>query len=506
MRTPKTPIPGAAPTAAPVPRAAAAAALLLAAAILAGCSVGPRYERPDLALPETFRGAEAAGGAETPAAGAEAASLADRAWWEVVDDPVLARLIDEALRQSHDVRLAAWRVEEARALAGIARSERYPALGASAGVSRGRSSEAIVPGGATTDLYDVNLGVSWEVDLWGRLRHLDDAARARYLATEEGARAVRLSLVAEVATAYFRLRALDQQFAIARRSAGAFTETRDLFERRLAAGLASGLETASAEGSLATTGARVPDLERRIAAQENRLAVLLGRTPYDVPRGAALDDRSLPPEVPAGLPADLLRRRPDLRAAEQELVAANAEVGVATAELFPTLRLTGAFGGLAPEVGELFGVGKTWSVGAGLLSPVVQGRRLQDQRDAAVARWEQAKVVYEAQVTNAFAEVGTALAAYRDLAEVEREQARAVWAYREAVQIANSRYLSGLADYLEVLQAQQQLFPAETALADIRFERLAALVELYRALGGGWQLPDAEWSAPAQVAAAEVGR
>ena len=468
----------------------------LAAALLAGCSVGPRYERPEVALPETIRGAS------TPAAAAE--SLADRAWWEVVDDPVLASLIDEALRQSHDVRLAAWRVEEARALAGIARAERYPAIGAAAGVSRGRSSELLVPGGTTTELYDVNVGVSWEVDLWGRLRHLDDAARARYLATEEARRAVRLALVADVATSYFRLRTLDQQFAIARRSAGAFTETRDLFERRLAAGLASGLETASAEGSLASTGARVPDLERRIAAQENRLAVLLGRNPGDLPRGLTLDDQLLPPEVPAGLPADLLRRRPDLRAAEQELVAANAEVGVATAELFPTVRLTAAFGGLAPEVGELFGEGESWSVGGGLLSPVFQGRRLQNQRDAAVARWEQAKVAYEAGVTNAFAEVATALAAYRELALAEREQARAVAAYREAVRIANSRYLSGLADYLEVLQAQQQLFPAETVLAETRFERLAALVELYRALGGGWQLPDADWAGRAQVASAAV--
>lgn len=470
----------------------------LAVALLAGCSVGPRYERPQVPVPEAIRGAASA----APVAAAE--SLADRAWWELVEDPVLASLVDEALRQGHDVRLAAWRVEEARALAGIARAERYPAVGAAAGWSRGRSAESIVPGGATTGLYDVELGVSWEVDLWGRLRHLDDAARARYLASEEAARAVRLSLVAEVAAAYFRLRALDEQVTIARRSRSAFAETRDLFANRLAAGLASGLETASAEGSLAATGARIPELERQIAAEENRLAVLLGRTPGDLPRGRALAEHPLPPEVPAGLPADLLRRRPDLRAAEQQLVAANAEVGVATAELFPAVRLTGAFGGIAPEVGDLFGAGKTWSLGGGLLSPLVQGRRLRDRRDAAVARWEQAKVVYEAQVTNAFAEVSTALAAYRELAEAEREQARAVEAFREAVRIAGSRYLSGLSDYLEVLQAQQQLFPAETALAATRYERLAALVELYRALGGGWQVADGEWAGRAQVASTRV--
>ena len=228
-------------------------------------------------------------------------------------------------------------------------------------------------------------------------------------------------------------------------------------------------------------------------AQENLLSFLLGRNPGDVPRGAPLNDQLLPPEIPAGLPSDLLERRPDLREAERELMAANADVGVAVADYFPRVSLTALFGGVAPEVSNLFGDGKTWSVGGGLLTPVIQGQRLKNQHRAAVARWEQARVRYEQSVTNAFSEVSTALVAYQKLADVEREQAQAVASYREAVSAANSRYLSGLADYLEVLQAQRQLFPAENSLAETRFERLATLVVLYRALGGGWQLADSDW-------------
>ncbi len=471
--------------------------LILTGGLLAACTVGPHYQRPPIVAPDQIRGAAPAVETSAPAAGAaaDAASLADRAWWEIVEDDALEALIAEALRANHDVRLAAWRVEEARADAGIARSESFPQAQAGGGWSRGRQSEFLFGATETTELYDVDLGLSWEIDLWGRIRRLNEAALAQYLATEEARRGVMLSLVSEVATAYFRLRALDFQLEIAERTAEAFAGTHALFARRLEAGLASSLETASAEASVATTSASIPELERRIAAQENLLAFLLGRNPGAIARGAALNDQLLPPAIPAGLPSELLERRPDLRRAEQELIAANAAVGVAVADYFPRVSLTGAFGGVAPEVSELFGRGESWSAGGGLLTPVFQGRRLQDRHRAAVARWEQAKVRYEQSVTGAFAEVSTALVAYEKLAGVEREQARAVASYREAVGVANSRYLSGLADYLEVLQAQQQLFPAENALALTRFERLATLVELYRALGGGWRLADAEWAA-----------
>jgi multidrug efflux system outer membrane protein len=452
--------------------------------LLNGCAVGPNYERPPISSPVEFRGQPAG----------EAASLADEAWWDVLQDSTLRGLIDEALKSGFDIRAAAWRVEEARANAGIAKSEFFPQIQGEAGWSRGRVSEFVSPVPGTLELYNANVGFSWEVDLWGRIRRLNEAALARFLATEEARRGVQLSLVSDVATAYFELRTLDAEKEIAERTARAFKETHDLFSHRYEAGIASALETASAAAPLASTQAVIPDLERRIAGQENRIALLLGRNPGDVPRGAALDAQVLPPDIPAGLPSELLKRRPDLRQAEQALIAANADVGVTVAEYFPSLRLTGVFGGLAPQVSDLFKDGKQWSIGGGLLTPLFQGRRLKNQNRAAVARFEQAKVEYERSVTNAFAEVSTALVAYERLAHVEEEQERAVAAYREAVDLANSRYLSGLADYLEVLLAQRQLFPAENTLTQVRFERLAALVDLYRALGGGWRLEDTGWT------------
>ena len=463
------------------------ARLLLAALALAGCAVGPNYRRPDVAVPDQLPG---------QAAQAQAASLADQAWWDVFRDDALRSLIAEALRRGYDVRIAAARVEEERALAGIAHAGYYPQLQASAEWTRSRSSPFAAISAVPVSLYNVNLGLSWELDLWGRVRRLNEAALAQYLATEDARRGVLLSLAAEVATGYFNLRKLDLQLEIAKRSAGAFKETDDLFSRRLAGGAASALETASAEATLAATTANIPNLERAIAAQENQLDLLLGRNPGPIPRGAPLDDQFMPPEIPAGLPSQLLERRPDLRQAEHALVEANAEVGVATANMFPTISLTGAMGGVAPQVSELFGDGKTWSIGAGLLTPIVQAGRLKHLRHAAAAQWEQAKAGYQQSVTSAFAEVATALVAYQKLDEVERDQARAVAAYREAVRLSNLRYVAGLSDYLEVLQAQQQQLAAENSLAESRFERLATLVELYKALGGGWKLSDDEWPGP----------
>ena len=491
------------------PLVLAVAFALVAMALLTGCAVGPDYRRPPVTTPDQIRGQEqpeesAPTGAgqtgPTPApapageATAEVASLADQAWWDVFQDPPLKALIDEALRNGYDARLAAWRVEEARANAGIARSEFFPQIQGEAGWSRSRFPDVTSQVTGPVSLYDVRLGLTWEIDLWGRIRRLNEAALARCLSTEEARRGVMLSLVSDVATAYFRLRALDFQLEIAKRTTVAFQETHDLFSRRFEAGTASALETSSAEASLATTAATIPDLERQIEAQENQLALLLGRTPGAIPRGAELNDQPLPARVPSGLPSDLLKRRPDLREAEQGLVAANADVGVTVADFFPSISLTGTFGGVAPQVSDLFGPGRTWSFGGGLLTPVFQGRRLKNQHQAALARWEQAKVDYERSVNNAFTEVSTSLVAYQKLVGVENEQGRAVAAYRDAVRLSNSRYVAGLSDYLEVLQAQRQLFPAENALAQIRFERLATLVDLYKSLGGGWKLADSEWA------------
>ncbi len=458
-------------------------ALIAMMAALSGCAVGPNYKRPEIASPAETRG---------QAAAAEAASLADQPWWEIFGDDTLRGLIAEALRNGYDVRLAVARVDEARANAGIARSQFFPQIQGQGDWTRSRQSNFVLPG-PPINLYDVNIGLTWEIDLWGRIRRLDEQALSLYFASEEARRGVMLSLVSEVANEYFQLRALDLQLEIAKRTTEAFQSTFDLFNRRLEGGAASRLETASAEASLATTAAQIPNLERQIVAQENSICLLLGRNPGPIARGAGLNEEALPPRVPSGLPSDLLERRPDVREAEQNLKAANAAVGAAVADFFPRIDLTGAFGGVAPQVSQLFQSGKAWSVGGGLLTPVLQGRRLHNAYRAAVARFEQAKVQFERSVTNAFSETSTALVAYQKLEEVEKQQARSVAAYRDAVALSNQRYIAGLSDYLEVLQAQQQLFPAENAAVQTRYSRLAALVELYRALGGGWNVKDPAW-------------
>jgi len=470
-------------------------AALLAAASLAGCATtaGHDYQRPALNPPAQHRG---------QAGPAEAASLADQAWWDVFHDDVLKGLIAEALKNGYDVRLAAWRVEEARANAGIIRAQSFPSFEGQVEAGYGRQSEFSSGEGRRGGLIQLNVNASWELDLWGRIRRSNEAALAQYLASEEARRGVYLSLVSEVATRYFQLRELDLQLEIARRTTGAFQETFDLFNRRLQGGAASALETSSAEALLASTAATIPDLERQIVAEENELSFLLGRNPGPIARGAALEQQILPPDVPPGLPSDLLRRRPDLREAEQNLVAANAEVGVAQADFFPRVSLTSALGSISPQISQLFPAGRTWTVGGGLLTPVFQGRRLRFQYEAAVARWEQAKAVYERDVTSSFNEVSTALVAYQKYAGVERERAREVNAYQEAVRLSNTRYVAGLSSYLDVLQAQQQLFPAEILLAQARYNRLATLVQLYQVLGGGWKLNDDQWPG-AQPAAAQ---
>jgi multidrug efflux system outer membrane protein len=438
---------------------------------LSACTVGPNYQRPVVPVPEQFYGAEGA---------AEAASLADVQWFELFNDPVLRTLIDEALRNGFDARIAAARVEEARARFGISESLRYPDVDYQAGLGRQRvNAETSNRGGA-------NIGISWEADLWGRIRRLNEAARAQYLATEEGRRAVMLSLVSEVATAYFDLRALDAELGIARRSTTAFGDTLELFNRRLEGGTASAVETARAEAALANSAAVIPLLERAIVATENRINFLTGRVPAPIARGASLTEQTIPPEVPAGLPSALLLRRPDIRQSEQLLIAANANVGAAQAAFYPTLSLTGLLGVASPELSELFDEGRTWSVQASLLGPLFNAGRLRNQHRVALAQFEQARIAYEADVNNALGEVSTALVALQKLREAEAERQRAVRANEEAVRLVTMRYESGLSAYFEVLDAMERLLAAENNLADTRRDRLIALVQFYRALGGGW--------------------
>lgn len=466
---------------------------LLGLSLLTGCAVGPNYKQPAVPVPDRYR--------EVQGPPAPAASLADQPWWEIFGDEQLRQLIDQALQTGYDVRLAAWRVEEARAQAGIARSEFFPQIFYGGQWSRTQQSSFVPPyTHGTYNLNEVNVNFGWEIDLWGRVRRLNEAAKAQYLASEEARRGVLLSLVSDVASTYFQLRELDEELDIAKKTVEAFQGTADLFQRKLAEGAASALETSYATAALGQVAAQVPDIERQIEATENQLNLLLGRNPASVTRGRDLARQPLPPEVPAGLPSDLMQRRPDVRQAEQQLIAANAQVGVATANFFPTISLTGLFGGVSPEVSNLFPAGRTWSIAAGLLGPLFQGGRLRSQYDVAYAQWQQNVAVYEQTVTGAFAETTTVLYAQQKLTSSVKELEGTVADYREMVRLTNLRYDSGLASYFEVLYAMQQLYPAEIALARQRLNLLTNFVNIYKALGGGWNIqqndPNPTWRSP----------
>jgi outer membrane protein, multidrug efflux system len=458
---------------------------------LSACSVGPNYKRPPVAAPAVFRGQEGA---------AEQASIADLPWWEVFRDPSLADLIKTALTNNYDLREAVQRIEQARAVGVQVRSAFFPQVGYEGDASRGKNAIAGRPAstlGKTVDAFAGLLNASWEIDLWGRIRRSDEAARAQILASEEAKRGVMLSLVSDVAQAYFELLELDLQLEIARRTTESFRDSLDIFRRRLEGGVASRLETARAAASLAQTAATVPNLERLIVLKENQINLLLGREPAPVTRGLPLTAQSSPPEIPAGLPSDLLERRPDVRQAEQNLVAANARIGVAVADFFPRLDLTGLLGFASPALSSITsGRNRVWSAAASLAGPIFQGGRLVGQYRQFEAEWEETRLRYEQTAINAFHEVSNALVSRQKLIDVRTEQAIAVESLRESVSVSTQRYIAGLSSYFEVLEAQQQLFPAENSLAQTQLEQLVAIVDLYRALGGGWKLADMEWAAP----------
>jgi multidrug efflux system outer membrane protein len=417
-------------------------------------------------------------------------SIADLAWWELFKDPVLQGLIREALKNNYDVSTAAARVEEARAQAGVAHSTYFPQIGYGVDITGLRLP---VPFERSDTYYGYRFDLSWELDLWGRLRRLNQQQRALFFASEEVRRGVWLSLVSDVAQAYFELRALDTQLEIARQTAADFQQTYDLFNKKLQGGDATALETSWAEGALANVLAQIPDLERQITAKENQISLLLGKNPEAIPRGAGLAEQNQLDVVPAGLPSTLLERRPDLRQSEQQLIASNASVGVAKANFFPVLSLTALFGGVSPQLSGLVSSGTQWAVAGGLAGPLFTGGRLKSQYRVALAQRDQAQLSYEKSVTQAFGEVSTALSAHQKLAQSLKEQARSVNAYRQSVRLANLRYDSGLASYFEVINAELQLFPAQTALVQYDLERKVALVSLYKALGGGWKMSDADW-------------
>ncbi len=453
-------------------------AAVLLSCLLAGCNLGPKYTRPTVQPPANFYGAPQV----------TANSEADVVWWELFKDPALQGIIKEALQNNYDLQLAFYRVEQERALAGVTRSQYFPQVGYGASIG-GQQAPAI----PNHTYYSYNFNTFWEIDLFGRIRKLNEAQRAVYFASEEGRRDVRLLVLAEVAQGYFQLRALDANVEIAHRTVGSFQETLDLFQRKFEGGAASGLEVARAQAALSNVAAVIPDLQRQIVAQESALNLLLGRNPGPIARGSALAEQFDPPEVPTGLPSQLLERRPDLRTAEENLITANANVGVAKANFFPTISLTGALGGVSPQLSELTGAGKAWSLAGNLAGPLFTAGRLKNEYRAAIAQRDQARIVFEKAVTQAFGEVSTSLSAHQELAKAYAEQLNSVAAYRDAVHLAGIRYDSGLASYFEIIDAQIQMYPAEQSAIDYDLGRKVALVNLYRALGGGWSLNDSQW-------------
>lgn len=447
--------------------------------IVAGCKVGPNYKRPAATPPDKFY-------METSE---NAASIADLPWWEVFKDPPLQALIQEALKNNYDVRIAATRIEQARQQVAIAHSLYYPQLSYGASIGGRR-----LPSTKTGTYYGYDFPVSWQIDFWGQLRRINEEQRALLLATEESRRVVYLSLVSDVAQAYFELRALDEQLVIAKDTTKSFQATYDLFNKKFEGGAASALDTSRAEGALANVAAQIPDLERQIVAKENQISLLLGRNPGSIQRGAALIDQNDMNEVPAGLPSTLLERRPDVRQAEAQLIATNAEIGVQKSNYYPVIGLSGAFGGSSITLEQLVGSGVTWGLAGVANGPIYTGGRLKAQVRAAYAAREEAELVWRQTLTSAFGEVSTALNAHQKFAEAAKEETRSVNAYRESVRLSTIRYDSGFASYFEILDAQLQLYPAETFRVVFELERKVSLVNIYRSLGGGWKLADADWA------------
>jgi outer membrane protein, multidrug efflux system len=476
------------------------AAVLILAWFLAGCAVGPNYQRVKVNSPTFFRGAEGA---------VQQESYADLPWWEAFKDEQLRILIKTALANNYDLAIAVSRVEQSRQNAAQARAQYFPFVNYSVGASNGKNEflGTIAPNGGTTAGAFVAAGsVAWEPDIWGRLRRLNESARAQYLSTEEARRGVMLTLVSDVSQAYFELLGLELQLQIAKESTASFTDTLKLFTQRYEGGVASKLQTSRAEAAQASAASTVPEYERQIALKEDQISVLLGRNPDSVIHTAKLLDEVVPPEIPVGLPSALLERRPDVLAAEEQVRSANAQIGVATANFFPQLGLTALLGQASTPLSEITsGRANVWSIAGNFTGPIYQGGLLRAQKRQAVAFWEQSKLQYEQAALNAFTDVANALISRQKFEAIRTEQLRSVAAYQEAVKVSLERYQAGKASYFEVLDAQIQLYPEESSLAQTELNRRVVIVQLYKALGGGWNLKDPDWqnmavSAPAPAA------
>jgi multidrug efflux system outer membrane protein len=452
---------------------------LVASVALAGCAVGPNYERPKLPTPPEYR---------FVAAPAQAQSLADAPWFQIFDDPVLQALIREAIANNLDLRVALAHVEEARARAGIAKSYLYPQVDGSAayGVRGASTTEQNNDTTHQSGVYGFQL--SWEIDLFGRLRRGQESAIALALASEQGRRGVLVTLVGDVASNYFLLRELDLQLEIARQTLRLNDETVVYFQNRLNGGVSNRLELDRIQALREQTAAAIPQIEQQMAVIENLISLLLGRPPSPVTRQVLTNTELLPPPIPPGLPASLLERRPDVVQAEQILVAANADIGVAKSMFYPTISLTGFLGGVSGDLTTfLGGSGGVWSLTPGLFQPIFQAGRIRRNLEAAQARFNAALAEYQKAALNSYREVANALITIQKLAVQRGARENGVVALQDASDLSRARYDSGLASYIEILTADQQLFEQQLLLAQTRGAELRARAELYRALGGGWQ-------------------
>jgi multidrug efflux system outer membrane protein len=471
-----------------------AAGTALVALALAGCVMGPKYERPQTTAPTQFRGQA------TPT---EAASIADLPWWSVFHDKALQALIQEGLANNYDLKIAITHIEQARALVAVARSEGKPQVGYQTGIT-GQTAFTVDPVGIGTITYGTlggALNAAWEIDLWGRIRRSTEAAQAELLAREDVRRGVMLSLVTDIATGYFRLVELDRELAIAQESERVFGHTLDLFTDRYKAGRDSNLPVQRSQANYDASHSKFQELQREIAIQENALSVLVGAYPKDIPRGEILTAQSMP-EAPLGATTALLERRPDILAAEQEMIRANAQIGVAIANYFPKVGLSALGGGVGAVLNDTFTGFGYWGAALSAAGPIFTGGRLQAEERQRRAEWDEMVVQYRKTITIAFQETSDALAAQQTLVGRRTALESQIASLQRSIDLASDRYDSGRASYFEVLEAQQQLFPAEAELAQTERDQLLAVVNLYKALGGGWKLTDDQWTPHAQAAAA----
>jgi multidrug efflux system outer membrane protein len=463
-----------------------AIAWFCAFALLSGCAVGPNYKHPVIDSPANFRGNAAPG----------TNSFGDLEWWAVYQDPILQSLIREAFTNNYDLLIASARVEQEKALAAQARSQFVPNLEYSGTVSQGRNAlfgSAFPNNGATAGSALMSLNTFWELDLWGRIRRLNEAARARLLASEFTRSGVLLTLLSDVASDYFRLLELDDELEIDAHTTNSFADSLSIFRQRMEGGTGSALETSRAQAALADASSATPFVLEQIALTENELCILLGRNPGSISRSKPDFAGELTPNVPVGLPSQLMERRPDVREAEQLLRAANADVGESVAEFFPKIGLTALFGRVSPELSAFsLGSANSWGVAAEATGPIFEGGKLVGQYHQAKAAKEEAILRYRQTILFSFRDVSDALISRQRLAEIRDQQATEVASLERAVKLSTERYIAGKANYYEVLEAQQQLFPAQLNLARTQRDEMLAVVALYKGLGGGWQETEAK--------------